>query len=634
MNLLPEHSVLSVSPQKGKQNRKAMPVVGFLIASAVSWGVSLFYFDLDQMGPCGLLNVFPFSFYLSILFLFISFSLTFAPKHYSSDLIRIAQAVLLILIVHGTISILYENLRYQWAWKHVGIIDYIQRHGAVDRHISHLQAYHNWPGFFALCAFITQLAGLENALGFANWATVFFNLVNLGALMLVYRGLSDDKRVVWLGIWFFFITNWVGQDYFAPQTLAYTTYLFIVGILLNVFKCNELIRFSPSLARVMPKGVSQAIERLLNSELTAHNPGTLMTVRKKHLMGLALTLMISGIVVSHQLTPLVLIAVLAGLTLTRRSTAGIFFGLSMLLTAFWLFVAAYPYVSGQLAESVRAVGNIFSNLTMRKYTGTGFATGQQLVSHVVWAHTLFFGMLAALGFINRWIHGHRDITPLILIGAVVFVAFGVSYDGEMILRLLLFMNPWLVFMATGLFFPTNTSGKNNYWVMLPILIISLVLFIGFSFGYYGKDTQYRFTPKEKEITDSFYSTATKGAYLMTLTNNYPSFYRNHEKYRYLTIMHEPKEVWGKIRQDPAGVLTEWMADPTYPESYLLLTRSQQIETYQLGWGLPGFYATIAKAFSRAKNVEIVAQNHDASLFRLIKKKEDPNDARSESTKSE
>jgi hypothetical protein len=159
------------------------------------------------------------------------------------------------------------------------------------------------------------------------------------------------------------------------------------------------------------------------------------------------------------------------------------------------------------------------------------------------------------------------------------------------------------------------------------LIISLVLFIGFSFGYYGKDTQYRFTPKEKEITDYFYNTAKKGAFLITLTNNYPSFYRDYEKYQYLTIIHEPKEVWEKISQDPAGVLAQWIDDPTYPESYLLLTRSQQIETDQLGWGLPGFYATIAKAFSRAKNVEIVAKNRDASLFRLIKKKENPRDTR-------
>ena len=39
------------------------------------------------------------------------------------------HVVALVAILHATPSILYGTLRYAWAYKHVGIVDYIQRHG-------------------------------------------------------------------------------------------------------------------------------------------------------------------------------------------------------------------------------------------------------------------------------------------------------------------------------------------------------------------------------------------------------------------------------------------------------------------------------------------------------------------------
>ena len=38
----------------------------------------------------------------------------------------------LLALVHGTPAVLYGTLRYSWAYKHVGIVDYILRTGTVD----------------------------------------------------------------------------------------------------------------------------------------------------------------------------------------------------------------------------------------------------------------------------------------------------------------------------------------------------------------------------------------------------------------------------------------------------------------------------------------------------------------------
>ena len=55
--------------------------------------------------------------------------------------------VALVAATHGTPALLYGTLRYSWAWKHLGIIDYIHRHGSVDPSLKTLGVYHNWPGF-------------------------------------------------------------------------------------------------------------------------------------------------------------------------------------------------------------------------------------------------------------------------------------------------------------------------------------------------------------------------------------------------------------------------------------------------------------------------------------------------------
>ena len=52
-------------------------------------------------------------------------------------------------------------------------------------------------------------------------------------LRYVFRGLTRNTRLIWLGLWIFFIITWVGQDYFAPQAMAYALYLTCIGLLIR-----------------------------------------------------------------------------------------------------------------------------------------------------------------------------------------------------------------------------------------------------------------------------------------------------------------------------------------------------------------------------------------------------------------
>ena len=39
------------------------------------------------------------------------------------------------------------------------------------------------------------------------WAPVVFNLLNILALRFLFRALTGSRRLVWLSLWLFFITN-------------------------------------------------------------------------------------------------------------------------------------------------------------------------------------------------------------------------------------------------------------------------------------------------------------------------------------------------------------------------------------------------------------------------------------------
>ena len=105
-----------------------------------------------------------------------------------------------------------------------------------------LDTYFSWPGFFILSAFVTQVAGYHDILQFAAWAPVFFNLIYISPLYIILNTATSDKRLIWLALWTFFITNWIGQDYYSPQGLNFFFYLTILAIMLKWFKVQPKAR--------------------------------------------------------------------------------------------------------------------------------------------------------------------------------------------------------------------------------------------------------------------------------------------------------------------------------------------------------------------------------------------------------
>ncbi|MEY2536184.1 MAG: hypothetical protein QOF29_4094, partial [bacterium] len=157
--------------------------------------------------------------------------------------------VALVAVLHATPPLLYGTLRYSWAYKHVGIVDYILRHGGVDPSISLLPVYHDWPGFFEIDALITWLTGIP-AMAQATWAPLIFNLLDIAALLYLLRGLTDDRRVHWRAAWIFFAASWIGQDYFAPQAFAFCLYLVLLGVVVRAPTPRRLVAAAALIALI------------------------------------------------------------------------------------------------------------------------------------------------------------------------------------------------------------------------------------------------------------------------------------------------------------------------------------------------------------------------------------------------
>jgi hypothetical protein len=547
---------------------------------------------------------------------------------------------ILVFMLHATTAALYGTVRYSWAWKHIGIVDFIQRNGFVQPDIAVLDVYHNWPSFFGLSAFFTEIAGFESAASFAAWAPATFNALFAVALGAIYRALTGDRRVVWTAVWLFLVTNWVGQDYFSPQAFAFFLYLVVIGVLLRWFgrrpprvlqMLGERARFrwlgGPRVVRpVIDDGRVTTSEPLPAEEPLAPSPGAGSGspeflggegARRRSWMMAAIVLVVFGaIITSHPLTPLMLLAALTGLVLLglgRNRSLPIALAA---LTAGWMITGAGSFVERQFADRFGDTGAVASNFGEALLDLSGVSTGQAVAAWMGRGLVLAAGVLAIAGAV-RWIRGSEsDLRPMLLAVFPVAILLGGSYDGEALFRIYLFSLPFLAFLASRLFFPSVRAGRSMA-ATATASATAAVLLGAFLFAHFGKDDQYYFTEEEVRAAEFVYENAAPGSLLIEGSRNYPSQFTLYEQYVYVPISREPATTHDRIAADPVGVMEDWMCNPDYPEAYLIITRSQKAEIDATGVMPAGSLDALEDALLRSPLFEAVVGGENATVFRLL-----------------
>ncbi|MEM3486614.1 MAG: hypothetical protein QXI12_13460, partial [Candidatus Methanomethyliaceae archaeon] len=521
-----------------------------------------------------------------------------------------------IIFLHATPQILYGTLRYSWAWKHVGIIDYIQRHGTVNPEISYLGAYHNWPGFFALNALITEIAGGGSALSYAGWAPAFFNLIDLGALVFIYKTFTRDRRLIWLSVWFFFLSNWVGQDYFSPQAMVSFMYLVILAICLRWFRSSGVpmrptLRLPRSLDRLV-EIVYRVIGRATPAEGIAAAPD-----RPGLRVGLMIIVIMLLIVVasSHQLTPLMTISALAALVLSGLCAARGLPVLMTVLTATWIMYMAVAFLNGNLRWVITSIGLLTSNFSANLINLAQASPGQVLVAWMDRGLSAMVWVMAILGCMRRIRNGYWDLPAVLLAFSPFPMIAANSYGGEIVFRVYFFGLPFAVFLAAALVYPDPKVGLRLRTAMGAIALSALLL-VGLLFAYYGKERQYYFTPEEVAAAEYFQQVAPPGAMLMDASWNWPLHYKNYEFYDYFSLVTMSKNERLELLRDPVGVIRGLMEER--PNTYLVFTRSQKAYIDMTGVMPAGSLDAIERALMASDQFGLAFANRHAKIFVLAR----------------
>ncbi|MFJ9350102.1 lipopolysaccharide biosynthesis protein [Streptomyces sp. NPDC101237] len=554
--------------------------------------------DLERMGGLGLVSVLPLPTLVGAALLVTVFAALLWPRREHRALLLVTLLATVVSL-HALPAVIETEPRFPTAWQHLGFIDYIDRTGSA---VPDLDARWSWPGFFAAAAFVGRACGVTDLTEVIRWWPTFVQLAYLAPMFLLVRSMRAGWRAKWAGIWIFVLCGWVGQDYFSPQGFTYLLYLMFVAILLVWFRAPHVIwtRFRPGEAEVEP------VDR-----------------RRQAVLLLVLTGLYAATVPAHQLTPFVMLGVLAVLVLAGRSELR---GLPLLfgvVAAVWLGFLAEPYWSGHFDDLFGGVGGVGSNVST-SVSGRiqGGSPAHKLVLYV--RVLLAGGMMASAvwGWWRRRLHRYRE-RSLPILAFVPFLGFGMqSYGGEMALRVFMFALPGAALLAGLALFPrtgaTAEEREKDRTVLAAVaaLLAGLLLMGGFLVARWGNESFERVRPGEVAAMDYVYAHDRPTVRLLWLSNDtvadvtpaIPWGARDMERVDYVPTLApaDPVLVAGLVKElEDAG-----------PNSYLMVNRSQAVYL-RMDAGYPAAWESrLIRSLDGRRDLTKVLADDDVALYAL------------------
>ncbi len=584
-----------------------------VITALTLWLTSLNDLKLREMNDLGLASVLPWTSFAALALLTVGYCIALRAETLRISLLLLNLGTV-IFMLYGIPSVLAADPRTPIAYKLVGIVDYISSTGAADPNID---AFFNWSGFFILTAFATHTLGLSSALELAHWAPVIFNVLYLAPLVMLFSAVTRDRRIVWLGVWFFYLANWIGQDYLSPQAFNYFLYLCLLALLLTWFK-TPISSASPWRERLPGINTQSKLARFrheLNTRIAQSDLTNRPARSRDRIVLLGAGILIFAMMVpSHQLTPFAAIGSVTAVVLLRRITPPILPVLMVVMVGAWVSFMAVPYLAGHIDDVLAPLGAVTSNVQaslLQRYRGS---PEHIFILNVRVGFSIFVWLLALGGFARRLRNGYFDLNFALL----ALIPFGLlplqRYGGELLLRVYLYSLPFMVWFAAALFIgaPMRRSSPRLLTSLSKPLLIgaaSLILGSAFLFARYGNERMDYFTPNEIAAVQELYAIAPEGSLLLAGTAHVPWRYQSYTSYRYQTVE-------TRVRDGNAADVAKLMASHPKPGAYLILTRSQQASAELfIGWE-PGTWERFQTAVNESGNFQTVYENDDARIYVL------------------
>jgi hypothetical protein len=437
--------------------------------------------NIGSVGRWGLIDAVPAWYFLGTALIVVGVVSNLRwddSRHFAAAWIHL---IALVTVLHGVAAFAEPNPRFPVAWLHVAFADHLASGGSL---LQQVDARFSWPGFFSGAGYLQRLAGSTDMLWALPLAPVFFNTLGAAIVFELARTLGGNRVRSTAAAMVFVLFNWIGQDYFAPQAIAF----FLVFVILNLVLRN--LSVSAVAARRWSRwaGTAAAVDRRYAGGARA--------------LTIGLVVALSGaVVVSHQLSPVMLICFLAGLAALQRASTARLTLIVGLIFAGWVAFAAEAYWLGNSSTLFGALGDVSTvvsqNVTERSQGGE---QARQAVVAIRILTTLTMWLVAAVQLVLLRRQGRLDRALVALFLAAFTPLLLQPYGGEVLLRVALFSLPAAAILISSMrIAPNAVRGELGWRLVIPVSACAAVLVPILMINRYGNEAYEMITDQDQFI---------------------------------------------------------------------------------------------------------------------------------------
>lgn len=577
-----------------------------VLLSALPWvtlvaGLGLWIFTLARLEP-GQVGLYGFTaalgapFIVGVALLFIGFAVELFGR--ARPVVLAATLVVVPIIMQATVPLLDGTIEYAWTYKHIGVVDLIRDNGSL---ISGSDIYQQWPGFFAAVAMLSHVSAVD-AISFAAWSSLTFALITSLLVAALLRQFTTDRRIIALAVVLFQACMWVDIGYFSPQALV-----FALMLAFWVVVTRWLL--------TVPTAVGQGPLGRLRAWLVRGMPHKAETdPRVRRWAALGATGIFAAIVVTHQLTPVLMMIPIVALAVLGLLRPRVFVvGLIVLMVLF--FVPRLSTVNSQY--------NLFSFDIFANASGNSanWRTPEQEFSAAV-ARTLAIGLwLTALiaVFLSRKRLG-RVLVPAVIGFLPMATLVAGNYGGEAIYRVFAFSMPFV-----GLLIGTLWAGKGRRGrlAMAASGVLLAVLLLASLQGLQGQLMVHQVRATDIEAAEYFYANAEPGSGLVLvapnfptkLSGNYGSFNQGHVSVD-ISLIGDPLFT-GSLDGGRLPDIENYIREMSYPTNYLVVSDAMDDYTDFFGTAGDNAMQSLDTALRASSNWQVFYQGPGVAIYQLV-----------------